>query len=321
MNRFLLYTCLFAVSLSALGETDYTPILNEISARIGNGNNSLSTMIGHDMDLMTWLSQSLLSGTLEPMLDDTSRSADALEYAFGSGSGPGYAWLRGFLIGNINEPMQNTKPYFSTLSATTGRPLFPASFTGQNLTTFLSYMLGQNIDYRPGLKSRLRWDDLFTTNSVFKDGDSTSQLGFSFWNVWQAEAYRRQIDALSNLVYSASSAAASNDWIAAEQDFTTNVVASSPEDAEWEVDQPESVDWFGQNVVPSVDWELEGSAIDPIVYNDSSRGLTLRLSFEGWGPVCRSVLQFVIAVSTGCALVGIVRSEIDYWTTLGGSAS
>lgn len=145
------------------------------------------------------------------------------------------------------------------------------------------------------------------------------------WNIWLAEAMRREIQATKDVAAASARSADSVTNLADQLAVTptedgwtdTNRVVQS----EFELERPDAVEFFDENVVPVPDWELEGAAINPLVYSDTSRQFELRLSFTGWGSILRAVCAFAVYIGTACCLVGIVKTEIDYWTTLGGSAT
>lgn len=132
-------------------------------------------------------------------------------------------WLRNFLAGAVDYYSQTAYPQFRFLSGSVGRLNPPNGVSQQSLTYFLNFTLGQNIDYRPGASARNDWDNLFTTNSVFRTvtGDtSVEQIGYSAFNIWLAEALRRQIRYLDLLTET-------NSWNAITNESPVDVVLAS----------------------------------------------------------------------------------------------
>lgn len=103
-----------------------------------------------------------MSVVQEQIAEDTTNIAynlSRLKNYVGSVAVTNMSWLHDFLTGSPSDPFYTEYPQFRYLSRTTGRQN-PANTVGpQSLTSFLTFTLGQNIDYNVSSVARMNeWE-------------------------------------------------------------------------------------------------------------------------------------------------------------------
>lgn len=253
-------------------------------------------------------------------------------------------WLKEFLLGSSSDPWWNSYPQFRFLShgsSTATPPLNTMVF--QSLTDFFTYVLGQNIDNNAIATASFDWSDFFTTNSWIRGNTSgnAATRGYKFWNIWLAEAQRRlitnQLDFAAfdqrpwtnGIPVSESSGGSEegNRLAVSGTAAETNKLVSAIDDFQ----APSGGQLWSGDLIDAPRWTLSGSQSDPVVFSGSfgSRGsfdrsalsMELKIPFSRFGGTLRIVTSFMVAVGTACCCISIIRHEVDFWTTLGGSAT
>ena len=224
MRRALVYAWLFVAPLVASAEWSAADSqnLNTIRLNVGFSEGHLNSIatdlesylpsIEEDTtDISQYLYQWLLAWSkqwtpgssdydtsLRKMLSQTRGESQGIHLALTNevnGIVPRLEALQFWLTGtNVLTDLNNTPPQWRFLQTATGR-LMPANGAArQSLQYFLTHTLGQNVDYTPSESQRNDWDRMFLPGHTFRTGLNEDIVwGYSLWNIWQAEAWRRLI--------------------------------------------------------------------------------------------------------------------------------
>lgn len=337
MKRFLVLVCLFSLSAPSFAQADLQDVVDAVD-EVAELIAELNGRLGYSDQRFT------VQGTLEDLASDLfywTNNAPRNPRGWPSGIRRDVLALGG-LVSLTNVFHEGPKVWDETPDGGYGfLPFYDQfgshEFYTESFTEFLALTIGQGVD---STMWNVRFADMdfdeAWTNAFRPDLDFAPNSA-SFWSIWEAEAWRRLLSAVQDNDSTSwtNNLAATNALDEAyQQAGLTNetgeaVSLSLPAPVEVNTN---AVVWFGDGnsaapkLAGDLEWALQGESNEVRIFGfdelDKNLSGTLAVDFTSAPfPFIRTCCRLLVAVSTCVCLFMILRHEVDYWTTLGGSAT